>query len=233
MALAKEAYVFTGVHLNSVPSNALSADASSFAVRGGPKPTGYAQIMVWDIQQLVTPMTRPKIKLSREVLESYWEDFGKSDLAAAYQAQIALFAGENQAFPLFKKQLSLAMIPDKDGISHLIHNLNNDAYITREKATAALAACGEYAVPMLQAALKSPACSPEAKERIRAILNHGRSKQMLQFLRAIDTVERWGSVDALRFLETLAKGPHDIWLTGEAQAAAERVRLSIKARSKR
>jgi hypothetical protein len=98
----------------------------------------------------------------------------------------------------------------------------------REKATQELDALGETAVDACRKALQGNP-SIESRRRLERLLSKqiretGRpSPERLRILRALEVLERAGTVEARQFLTNLAKGASGAWLTREATAALERV----------
>jgi hypothetical protein len=85
---------------------------------------------------------------------------------------------------------------------------------------------GEAAEAGLRKALAAGP-SAEVTRRLERLLLNLRSTEpageRLRTLRALQVVELMGTPEARQFLEALAKGEADAWLTGEARAALQRL----------
>ena len=97
---------------------------------------------------------------------------------------------------------------------------NSDRFATREAATKQLLLLGDLAEAPLREALQKQA-SAEARRRIETILQQSSDVAVqpvrLQALRAIEVLEKIGSVEARKVLRSLAKGTPDCLITREAR----------------
>jgi len=110
-------------------------------------------------------------------------------------------------------------------VSRLIRDLDNDDFKVRENAVEQLAKLGETVVAPLRDALeKSKAV--EQKRRLQFLLEDldrpETQGETLRRVRAVEVVERLGTPDARRLLESWASGTADGRLTREAKAALVR-----------
>jgi hypothetical protein len=108
------------------------------------------------------------------------------------------------------------------------HYLDSDVFTVRDKATKELRKLGELAEPAYRKALAArPAL--EMSRRLQELLDDVGQQQWrpsaedLRQLRAIEALERIGTPEARRLLETLASGANGARQTREARAALQRL----------
>ena len=115
---------------------------------------------------------------------------------------------------------------DEKRVAQLIADLNADAFTKRETASAELVRLEERVEDALRRALQHDA-SPEAKRRIGALLEvidcHTLSPETLGAVRAVEALERIGTPEARKLLETLATGAPAARLTRDAKASLKRL----------
>jgi hypothetical protein len=108
----------------------------------------------------------------------------------------------------------------------LIAELEARSFVVREKASAELERLGELAAADLRKALAGQP-SLELRRRVETLLGRLRrpplSAEPLRQVRAVEVLERVGSAEAKRLLETLAGGAPGVRLTEEARAALKRL----------
>ena len=106
----------------------------------------------------------------------------------------------------------------------LLAELDQESFARREAATKRLKELGLKAEPALRAALRARP-SLEPRRRIEKILAglakvpQPLSARDLQQLRGVIVLERIGSAEARRILQSVAKGPQTARLTRQARAA--------------
>jgi hypothetical protein len=115
-------------------------------------------------------------------------------------------------------------IPDAQ-FDRLLHDLDDDAFDVRERASTRLVSFGERVAPQLRQALRRP-LSGEAKQRVKGILAKlEKAKESPDCVNAVDYLRLSPSPESKELLSVLADGPPDAWLTKEAKAAlAERAK---------
>jgi WD40 repeat protein len=180
---------------------------------------------VWDLNGLKRPALQSSRELSREEFQELWADLGRDDAARAFRAVGSLAAARGRAEAYLKEQLVLAHI-DRERITKLIADLDNEQYETREAAGRALAELGSVTMPFLQKALKAPT-STEARRRLERLLTMAVKGPLpltqVQQLRTLEVLELLGTREARQVLEPLAKGDPEARLTQEATSALDRL----------
>ena len=205
-------------HRGKANSLAFSADARTL-VSGGDDTT----LLFWDVAD-VTRRARPRlVRLSDREAEARWKDLGDADASKAYQAIKALSAAPEQAVPLLQKYLRPARTPDARQIARLIRDLDNDRFAVRRNATARLEELGDLAEPALRQRLAARP-SADVRKRINQLLAElsPAAPFPLRVIRTIEVLERIGTPEARKFLNTLAGGYAGALLTREATAALRR-----------
>jgi hypothetical protein len=138
-------------------------------------------------------------------------------------------AGGGAAVEFLRRHLEKAPAPpDAKRIAAWIADLDDDAFAVRQQAVAQLARFGEYAEPQLLKRLEKPV-SLEARRRIEALLAQREQEVVtpppdtLQWLRALEVLERIGSAEARQVVVGLAKGYPGASLTQDAEATGRRM----------
>jgi hypothetical protein len=106
-------------------------------------------------------------------------------------------------------------------------DLDSDELANRERASWELEKAAEQAEESLQRLLDGKP-SPEARRRaerlLRLLAAPFTEEDRLREMRALEVLERIGTAEAARVLETLSGGARLAWQTREAAAGAERLR---------
>jgi hypothetical protein len=108
-----------------------------------------------------------------------------------------------------------------------VAELDSDNLATREQASRELEKVGEQAEEALRRLLDGKP-SVEARRRaerlLRRLATPVAEEDRLREMRALEVLERIGSAEGTRLLQTLAGGAAGAWQTREAAAAAKRLR---------
>jgi WD40 repeat protein len=184
--------------------------------------------LLWDMTLLAKKEKKKRPAFSAKNLEDLWDDLGRLDAAKGYQATWLLTDVPEQTIALFKPRLhAAAAVP----IDRWIAELDDKVFAVRQKATADLASHVEQAEPALRRALaRYP--SLEATRRIERLLKQFStgdivpSTDLVRPVRAIEVLERIGTVEAKAILANLARGAPDAWVTREARGSLERLAKS-------
>jgi hypothetical protein len=195
-------------------------------------------VLVWDVTGRAGEGRAQAAELSARELEALRTDLAAADglhlqrpepsergeRSRAYRALWALAAAPAQAVPLFREQLRPVVAADPDRVARLLADLDNDDFAVRDKATKELRGMGEAALPGPRKALAGQP-APELRRRVERLLDDlsaGSAAQVYES-RALEVLERIGSPDARRLLNTLAGGVPEARLTQEAKASLERL----------
>lgn len=163
-------------------------------------------------------------------LERLWERLADGQPAKAWSAVPGLVRGGERAAAVIRDRLPAANGEFHKTVAGLIRDLDDDAFDTREAASASLRKLGATAEPAMRRALAGKP-SPEQRMRLRELLEPfggegpaGPSAgQLLRVARAIAVLERLDGPVARGHLRALADGPEDARETVEARAALRRL----------
>jgi hypothetical protein len=205
-------------HRGQITSIAFSGDGKCLA-------TGSADttILLWDIPK--EKMTEQEL-LPKE-LQTLWEDLAGDDAMKAYKAIWILVAAPNQSVPFLQKQLHPVPPADPKKLTHLVKDLGNDNFATRDKAARELKKLGVLARSTLEEALKQQP-PLEVRMRIEGLLNrlekHPPTLDELREIRALEVLEYIGNSEANKLVEQLTNGAPSALLTQDARETLQRVK---------
>lgn len=157
--------------------------------------------------------------------EQLWSDLGSDDAMRAFKAMGRLTAAPEQAAALLGKELKPIPVVENEQIAALVNDLNSDEFKIRENATQALAKISEQALPAMKKAL-SDDIALEARKRLEQLVEQASSQtsiSLVRVLRGVEVLERTGTADAKRVLETLSGGAPQAVVTREAKASLQRL----------
>ena len=181
---------------------------------------------MWDVSGVLREEHHSSARLRSEDLRELWSDLAGDDAPRAFRAVRQLALLPEQSFPFLKKHLRPDPPVDHRRIAQLIADLDNDRFEVREKATIELIRLGKSAEPALRQTLKNPA-SAEVRlraERVLGELNPSRlSPDLLRALRALEVLERIGTPEARKVIDSLAKGSTHPRVQEEAKASLARL----------
>jgi RNA polymerase sigma factor (sigma-70 family) len=204
-------------HIGVVHSLAFSADGRTL-VSGGADTT----LLVWDLT--IAPA---KEALTPAQLDRLWAELAAADASRACEALCRLAASPRQAVPRLRKLLLTGTSKAGD-VARWIRELDDRRFAVREKAMAELRKLGRQVEPDLRRAL--PGAPLEARlrmERLLASLGGGPGATLpsdsLRLLRALEALERAGTVEARTLVEALARGEGDPLLGTAARAVLTRL----------
>ena len=149
--------------------------------------------------------------------------------AQARQAIWKLTACPDQAAPLIQSWLKPAAPPVSKQIQRWIADLNSNQFAAREKAAQALEGLGESVEQELKHALENhPA--PGMQHRLQRLLEKTHapvaSPEQMRSMRAVEVLERIGTREAHAVLKGLTRGDPESWMTKQAKASLDRLRLA-------
>jgi RNA polymerase sigma factor (sigma-70 family) len=216
VATGKERLAFSG-HRGPTASLAFAPDGRSLA--SGSTDTS---VLIWD---LTSPGSKGRGRgaLSEQELAGLWADLSAHDAAKAYQAMCVLSLFPRQSVSFLKGRLAPVQEADAQRTARLVADLDSERFAVRAKAAKGLRALGEAAEPALRRALAGNP-SLELRTRLGQLLKRlERSPGRLCPLRAVEVLERMGTPEARKLLQTLAEGAPGAWLSQEAHAALARL----------
>jgi RNA polymerase sigma factor (sigma-70 family) len=182
--------------------------------------------LIWDLAAHAKKVKPLPHELSDKDTQAGWDALSGDDAAKAYNAMNALASAPAQAVPFIKKNLRASAPADAERINRLIADLDSDAFAVRKKAQDELQKQGESALPLLRKALAGnpPA---ETRKRLKELVEMASganlSRDRLRDLRAVETLEKIGTPEAVQVLKTLAQGSAGATLTEAAQEALARL----------
>ena len=159
-------------------------------------------------------------------LDALWSDLADTDAARAYRALCRLAAHPASSAPFLRTLLRPVPPLDEKEIARLIAGLDSDSFEEREKAQKDLEHFGEPIRPHARKGLTDSA-GPESKRRLEAVLQWLDEEvlppESLRSVRAVEALERMGTLEARRLLRELAAGAPGSRLTREAEASLSRI----------
>jgi WD40 repeat protein len=213
-------------HSEPVLTLALSADGKTLA-----SGSNDSTVLLWDMAAISKPVSVDKTTPTARELQTLWRSLGDADAGKAYQAMGQLAATPKEATALLKEHLKPIKPADPKLVEQLLEDLNSQKYSVREKANVELEKLGELALKALRERLAAKP-SLEMRQRIDKLLaklnGPVESPEMLQGLRAVETLERIGSSEAAEVLATMAKGAAGHRVTEDARAAWQRLERLAK-----
>jgi hypothetical protein len=209
-------------HTAAVWRLAFSADGRTLA-----SASSDTTVLLWDVAGLTPAERRELLPAKAGQPLQLWEDLAAADPARADRAIRLLAAAPAQAIPLLRERLRPVPKPDAERVKRLVADLNSKQFTVRDRAAKELDRLGDRVEGALRQALERGP-SLEVQRRITAFLAQCAdtavpAPERLRVLRAIEVLERIGSAEARRILETLAGGAEGARLTREAAASARRL----------
>jgi len=177
-------------------------------------------VLVWDMQGF--NRGGPSGQLADEDVPKLWTALGGDDAGKSYDAVARLAASPKQALTFLQGKLQPSA-PDPQ-LARLIADLDHPQFAVRRQAQEELEKLGPGAEAALSKVLAGKP-SLEMRQRVEQLLDKiTASPEQLRQLRAVQVLERTGTAEARRLLESLAKGSE--WpqrLRDDAQAALARL----------
>ncbi len=209
------------------PQDRACASSLAFSPDGRILATGHADgtILLWDATLLGSERGGQLTAAQRETL---WNDLAGTDAVKAYAAIGRLADDPIASISFLKEQLKPVSSVPPDVLRSLLEGLDSDQFAVRETAQQKLRELGEQVASSLRAELKAKPSLEKRKriEEVLAGLDESRpvSGEPLRGLRAVQVLERIGSVEARQLLEALSRGVDSARLTQAAKEALARLK---------
>jgi WD40 repeat protein len=167
-------------------------------------------------------------KWNPEKLDGVWATLARPDAAAAFTTICQLRAYPTEAMAFLRQRLKPPKAPDRDWLAARVRDLDAASYRDREKATADLAAAGEFVADALRHAEQS--ASPEARQRIANLLPkvETMTPEMLRSIRACEVLEGIATAEARSLLVDWARLAPASTLGREAAESLERIQARTR-----
>jgi hypothetical protein len=225
LATGKERVILQGHLLGSVYALAFSPDGRHLLSGGND-----TQVFLWDLWGRNGKSTAGLPHAAARTRELY-EQLLHPEAGKAGRAMIELVGDPAGTLPFVRAQVKLPPKPDLEQAVRLIRDLDSDDYNVREKASEKLGQMGDVILGVLRDARKK-GLSLEQDRRIERLIDavSGPSPrgEPLRTLRVVEVVERIGTGEARKLLESWASGPAEARLTREAKAALDRLGASYR-----
>jgi WD40 repeat protein len=220
LATGKEAAVFKG-HSGALTSVAFAPGGKQLA-----SASTDTTALVWDLSTVAVTAPAPR-ELPPYQMAASWEQLKDGDGAKAFAAINDMAAAPKDSVTALIPHLKPAAPVDPKLIEQLVADLDHDTYKVRQKASSDLLKVGERAVPYIDKAL---AAKPglETKTRLEKVRSQLTTVVLvgdrLREYRAIEVLERIGTPEAQKVLQTLADGAPGALSTEASRAALERLK---------
>jgi hypothetical protein len=180
-------------------------------------------ILLWNVPDPLRG--REPAKLSPRDLETLWTDLAADDASRAARAIWKLVAAGPQAVPLLRDRVRPVPEPGVR-VKQLIADLESGQFVVREEASRELEKLGEPVEAALRQALRSRP-TLETRRRLEQLLEKLDAPvppvETLRALRAVEVLVHFGSAEARRVVQELARGAAGAALTEEAAATVRRM----------
>jgi hypothetical protein len=188
---------------------------------------GQDAVAIWD----ATALPGGLAPINADEFSKYWRLLAGDDGEAAHKAIWRLTSSPRIAIPGLAKELHAIKPIDREALKALITDLESSSFAARNNARNELLKLGRQAVMGLRRYLKSTPTAEgtrSANEIIRELEQNGPRGALLQGVRGTEVLERIGTAEAQRVLESLAKGDLNCDITNSAAEALTRLRKQGK-----
>jgi WD40 repeat protein len=209
-------------HDGRVETVSFSADGKSVAT-GSSDTT----ILVWDAAALRKALPSPATaEFPDAAADALWADLAAGDAGKAFEGVRKLAAAPQQAVTLLGERLRPAEPIDAGKLAQWVGDLESDKFAVRQEAAASLVKAGEQVVPALRKVLAGQP-TIETRLRVEALLDKliggTLTADQLRVVRGVEVLERIGTPNARKVLQTLASGAAGALPTREARTALDRL----------
>jgi hypothetical protein len=188
--------------------------------------TGHANstILLWDATLRGGARGGP---LTAAETEANWKALAEEDAPHGYAAVWRLVDDPQRSVALLRQQLQPTAGPRPEVLGRLLNDLESESFHVRNAAEQELRAFGELAESGLRQALReNPAL--EKRRRLESLLDvlnpsAALTGEALRGVRAVQALERIGTVEAREVLQRLAQGTDSTRLTRAAKEALGRI----------
>jgi hypothetical protein len=219
--------VATGQEVLQLAGQGAEVTYLAFAPDGKSLATGCydSTALIWSLAPGGRSPGRVVTELNAKGIERLWADLADGDGPRAYAAVWGLASAPGQAIPFLRQQLKPAAEIDRNRLRQLLGDLDKERFAVREAAMRELEGLGEDAAPALRQALAGKR-SLEVRRRLEELLSRAkvlRPGERLRGVRAVEVLERIGTLEAKHLLKKLAEGAPEAQLTREAKASLQRL----------
>jgi WD40 repeat protein len=166
-------------------------------------------------------------------LDRLWADLATEDASRAYQSIWALVAAPSRSVPYLQTRVHPSpdlSLDDQRRVEQWITELGSEDFSQRERAAGALEKAGPSAEPLLTRALQG-GLAPETRHRLEELEDKlhapDRVRERFRETRAIEALEKIRTPEAIRILNSLARGSGRAPLTLDAKAAVQRLSANL------
>ncbi len=181
--------------------------------------------LVWDVARFPVAVARPAPPPDEKQLANWWSLLGAANPQDAGEPLRGFERYPALAIPFFKARLRPGQGPPPGRVAALIRDLDAKKFADRQQATRELEKLGELPEPELEAVMDGKP-TLEMATRIENLLKKIHEPitdaDRLREVRAVEVLEKIGTVEARALLEALAKGHPGARLTREAKSSLER-----------
>jgi len=185
-----------------------------------------ANVLVWTLSGPNSAETK-KAPQSANELTAAWHRLADADGLQVDKSVWYLVRYPEQSVTFLRERLQPVPTAKSAQVASLIADLDSDDFAQRDSAAAELEACEGLVAPAIKAALRGQP-SLEARERLETVLaalpteDKIPTGQGLRRMRAIEILERIGTLAACKLLKELGEGAAQARTTIEAKAAYRR-----------
>ncbi len=203
--------------------NAWSNDGSQLATSIG-RPANFS---IWQLSSFYLsgqPITK---QLTKQQLAKLWQNLASPEASVAFRAIEILRSFPEKSVPRAEQHLTRLRVASDQQLQRLLVGLSDDRFEIREQASQTLRNLGLQILPLAQKAIANKQTDPEARKRLKILLNMLQdpfNPERLLHLRLVEIFERIGNPVAVRLLKLLmTRKPGE--LATEARLALRRLSM--------